>query len=206
MPTQPEHHLKPSPEAEAIFRRWLAHLNDEFTRHTSVDRRSEIVRDELFQIYLGRPHGGKINATLTSEMATSVADESFDSRNVTLAAEYTQDLDAEQYSARKPLIYLWQMFDRSPLGLNLWLGFRLRCMLGKHIFQQLGKGVKIYPNVSFYYGYTLTIEDDCVLGENVQLDDRKPLTVPSGSNIPAFAVFGSQTRGREGEPHASRAE
>ena len=36
------HELKPTPEAEAIFRRWLAHLNEEFTRHQSVDRRSEI--------------------------------------------------------------------------------------------------------------------------------------------------------------------
>ena len=53
MPNQPERDLKPTPEAEAVFRRWLAHLNDEFCRHTSVDRRSEIVRDELYQIYLG---------------------------------------------------------------------------------------------------------------------------------------------------------
>ena len=45
---------RPTPEAEAVFRRWLANLNEEFTRHQSVDRRSEIVRDELFQMYLGR--------------------------------------------------------------------------------------------------------------------------------------------------------
>ncbi len=196
MPTQPERDLKPTPEAEAIFRRWLAHLNDEVTRHTSVDRRSEIVRDELFQIYLGRPHGGKINATLTSELATSIAAESFDPRNVTLAAEYTPDLDAEQYSARKPLIYLWQMFDRSPLGLNHWLGFRFRCMIGKHIFQHLGKGVKIYPNFSFTYGYNLTIEDDCVLGESVHCDDRQPLIVPAGSNLPAFSRLDGRTNGQ----------
>ena len=30
--------LKPTPEAEAIFRRWLAHLNEEFTRHPTPDR------------------------------------------------------------------------------------------------------------------------------------------------------------------------
>ncbi len=32
---------RPLPEAEAIYRRWLAHLNAEFTRHTTCTRRSE---------------------------------------------------------------------------------------------------------------------------------------------------------------------
>jgi len=44
--------LRPTPEAEAIYRRWLAHLNEEFTRHQSFDRRADIVRDELYQMYL----------------------------------------------------------------------------------------------------------------------------------------------------------
>ena len=42
--------LKPTAEAEAIYRRWLAQLNDDFTRHQSPDRRADIVRDELVQI------------------------------------------------------------------------------------------------------------------------------------------------------------
>ena len=57
---------KPMPEAEAIYRRWLAHLHAEFTRHTGCTRRSEIVRDELHMILLGRPHGGRMNASLIS--------------------------------------------------------------------------------------------------------------------------------------------
>ena len=190
MPT-PELDLRPTPEAEAIYRRWLTHLNDELTRHTAVDRRSEIVRDELYQIYLGRPHGGKINATLDSELATSVSAEAFDPRNVTLASEYNADCDFSQYAARKPLIYFWQMYDRSPLGLNLWLGFRVRCMLGKHLFQHVGKNVKIFPDVSFTYGYNLTIEDDCTIGRGAILDDAAALTVPQGTAVAAFATFKS---------------
>ncbi len=55
---------RPLPEAESVYRRWLTHLNSEFTRHTSYDRRSEIVRDELHMLILGRPHGGKNQSTL----------------------------------------------------------------------------------------------------------------------------------------------
>jgi inactivated superfamily I helicase len=49
---------QPQPEAEEIYRRWIAHLDEEFTRHQAADRRAEIVRDQLYQLYLGRPHGG----------------------------------------------------------------------------------------------------------------------------------------------------
>ncbi len=79
-----------------------------------------------------------MNAMLDSELATNVLTESFDPRNITLEPEYYGDVDAEKYAVRKPLIWFWQMFDRSPLGLNHWLGFKFRCMLAKHIFKHMG--------------------------------------------------------------------
>src|SRR5580704_5854571 len=184
---------KPTPEAEAVFRRWLANLNEEFTRHQSVDRRAEIVRDELFQMYLGRPHGGRMNTTLISELATNSLTECFDSRNITLEPEYYGDVDPEKYAIRKPLIYFWQMFDRSPLGLNHWLGFRFRCMLGRHIFKHLGKHVKIFHNVEFSFGYNLTIQDGCTIHKNVLLDDRGEIILHEGTSVSDYANIYSHT-------------
>ena len=40
---------------------------------TTPERRAEIVRDQLYQLYLGRPHGGKLNLTLTSELPGNVS-------------------------------------------------------------------------------------------------------------------------------------
>jgi acetyltransferase-like isoleucine patch superfamily enzyme len=185
--------LKPTPEAEAIYRRWLAHLNEEFTRHQSFERRADIVRDELYQMYLGRPHGGRMNASLDSELATNVLTESFDPRNITLEPEYYGDVDAERYAVRKPLIWFWQMFDRSPLGLNHWLGFKFRCMLGKHIFKHMGKGVKIFHNVEFTFGYNLTIADNCTIHKNVMLDDRGEIILHEGTSVSDYANIYSHT-------------
>ena len=185
--------LKPTPEAEAIYRRWLAQLNEEFTRHQSADRRSEIVRDELFQMYLGKQHGGRMQATLNSELATNVLTESFDPRNITLEPEYYGDVDAEKYAIRKPLIFFWQMFDRSPLGLNHWLGFKFRCMLAKHIFKKMGKGVKIFHNVEFTFGYNLTVEDNCTIHRNVMLDDRGEIILHEGTSVSDYANIYSHT-------------
>jgi hypothetical protein len=154
----------PAPEAEEVYRRWLQFLDEEFTRHSAPERRAEIVRDQLFQLYLGRPHGGKLNLTLTSELPGNILSLSLDPGNVTLEAECFPDVDRERYNLRKPLLWFWQMFDRSPVGLNNWLGLRLRCMLGRHIFEHMGTGVKIYHGVDLTYGYNLSIGDGAVIG------------------------------------------
>jgi hypothetical protein len=195
METMEQRELKPTPEAEALYRRWISGLNDEFTRHQSPDRRSEIVRDELHQIYLGRPHGGRMNVALSSELATNILAETFDPRNATLRSEYNDDIDVAKFAPRKPLIFFWQMFDRSALGLNLWLGLRFRCMLGHHVFGKLGKGVKIYRNVEFTYGYNVTIEDNCKILRGVYFDDRGPIVVPEGTTVAEDAHVGSSTKG-----------
>ncbi len=119
--------------------------------------------------------------------------ENLDPRNATLEPEYYGDVDAEKYAVRKPLIWFWQMFDRSPVGLNLWLGFRFRCMLGRHIFRHLGKYVKIFHNVEFTYGYNLTISDHCTIHKNVLLDDRGEIILHEGTSISDYANVYSHT-------------
>ena len=174
---------KPLPEAEAIYRRWLSHLHDEFNRYTSGTRRSEIVRDELHMLTLGRPHGGRMNAALISELPLSVLAESFDPRNVTLPAEMELDLDRERYNSVKPLLWFWRGFDRTVLGANLWLGMRFRAMLGAHIFAGMGRNVRFYRDVSFEHGYTLTFADDTIVRPGTRIDDRTPRTL-SGEITP----------------------
>ncbi len=185
--------LKPTPEAEAAYMRWIHHLDAEFTRHHKPEIRGEIVRDELHQLYLGRPHGGKLNFNMMTELPFNVLQLSLDPRNATLEPEYYGDIDAEKYGLVKPLIWFWQMYDRSPVGLNHWLGFRFRAMLGKHIFKHIGKNVKIFHGVEFTYGYNLTIEDNCTIHKFVLLDDRGEIIVHEGSSISDYANVYSHT-------------
>ena len=188
--------IRPLPEAEALYVRWLAHLDDEFRRQESPERRADIVRDELYEIYMGRPRGARTTSSLISETAMFVVGDSLDPRNASLEGDYAGNVDMEKYAPRKPLIWFWKMFDRSPLGLNLWLGFRFRCVLGRHIFKKLGNGVKIYPDVKVEFGYDLAIEDGCTIGLGAILDDRGgELVIPQGTNVAAGSTF---SRGRQG--------
>ena len=197
MPVYPYRDVRPTAEAEELYRRWLSYLDEEFTKHRRPALRAEIVRDNLHQLFLGRPHGGKLNFTLTSELPGNVMQLSLDPCNVTLEPEYYGDVDKDKYAERKPLIYFWQMFDRSPIGLNHWLGMRFRCMLGRHIFDHMGSDVKIYHGVDLTYGYNLRIEDGVTIHQRVLLNDRGGITIGKKSVIGSFARILSHTHNRE---------
>lgn len=187
MPRYEYRDIEPSREAKEVFTRWINYLDEEFTKHRKPALRSELVRDNLHQLLLGRPHGGRLNFTLTSELPFNVLELSLDPANITLEPEYYGDIEAERYACIKPLVWFWHLFDQSPVSYNHWLGFRFRAMLGKHIFKKIGKNVKIFHGVEFSYGYNLTIEDDCTIHKYVMLDDRGEIIIKKGTSISDFA-------------------
>src|SRR5579862_4893787 len=173
--------LNPTPAAERSFLGWVDKLDQEFMNR-DPEHRSDVVRDALHQVYLGRPY-----ASATGNLGEQVLVHSFDPRNTTLEPEYYGDVDAAKYAERKPLIWFWMMFDRSPAGLNHWLGYRVRALLARHIFKHCGKNVKIFHGVEFSYGYNLTVEDNCTIHKYVLLDDRGEIIIHEGSSISDYA-------------------
>jgi acetyltransferase-like isoleucine patch superfamily enzyme len=175
--------LKPTPAAERVFVEWIEKLDREFTNH-DPEHRSNIVRDALHQLYLGRPYASPDPGTGLAQPALI---HSFDPRNATLEPEYYGDVDAVKYAERKPLIWFWMMYDRSPVGLNHWLGYRMRHMLARHVFKHCGKNVKIFHGVEVSFGYNLTVEDNCTIHKYVLLDDRGEIIIHEGSSISDYA-------------------
>jgi acetyltransferase-like isoleucine patch superfamily enzyme len=176
--------LTPTPVAEKLYLAWIDQLDAAFTANRDYERRSLVVRDALHELYLGRPYSQPDNL---SGMAQQALAHTFDPRNVTLEPEYYGDVDVAKYNERKPLIWLWMMFDRSPVGLNHWLGYRVRYMLARHVLQHIGKNVKIFHGVEVSYGYNLTIEDNCTIHKYVLLDDRGEIIIHEGSSISDYA-------------------
>ena len=182
MPRYEYRNLQPTPEAQKAFLQWVEKLDFEFT-NKDPDHRSRIVRDTLHEIYLNQPFA----PSAADSLAQSSLAHSFDPRNATLEPEYYGDVDAAKYAERKPLIWFWMMYDHSPLGLNHWLGFRMRAMLAKHVFRHCGQNVKIFHGVEVSFGYNLTVEDNCTIHKYVLLDDRGELIIHAGSSISDYA-------------------
>ena len=188
MPPRTEYRkLAPLPQAESAFGFWIQWLDQQFTQHQDAGSRSEIVRDVLFSLYTGRPPEEAHLAPSPGATAVQVMMHNFDPRNVTLEPEHYGDVDAEKYAVRKPLIWFWMMYDRSPVGLNHALGYRLRAMVARHVLKHLGKNVKIFHGVEISFGYNLTIEDNCVIHKYVLLDDRGEIVIHEGSSISDYA-------------------
>ena len=173
--------LSPTPRAEKAFLAWIEQLDSEFA-NPDPNHRSDIVRDALRQLY-------NVDESVPSgsRLARQVFVDSLDPRNATLEPEYYGDVNAAKYAERKPVIWFWMMYDRSPVGLNHWLGFRMRAMLARHIFKHCGKNVKIFHGVEVSFGYNLTVEDNCTIHKYVLLDDRGELIVREGSSISDYA-------------------
>jgi acetyltransferase-like isoleucine patch superfamily enzyme len=185
MPIYPYRVLTPTNEAEAAFTQWIDELDSAFTRVNDVAGRSEIVRDALSELYFGKNYLDALEAAQGLAARASVL--ALDPRNATLEPEYYGDSDFEKYSVRKPLIYFWMMFDRSPVGINHWLGYRVRYMIAKHVLKHVGKNVKIFHGVEVSYGYNLTIEDNCVIHKYVLLDDRGEIIIREGTSVSDYA-------------------
>src|SRR6266436_2032106 len=183
MPRYEYRNLQPQPAAENKFLEWIQRLDEKFSS-PDVEHRSIVVRNTLHELYLGRPWALPAPDAPVAQQALI---HSLDPRNATLEPEYYGDVDAQKYAERKPLIWFWMMFDRSPAGLNHWLGYRVRYMLAKHIFKFLGKNVKIFHGVEFSFGYNLTVEDNCVIHKYVLLDDRGEIIIHEGSSISDYA-------------------
>ena len=183
MPRYEYRKLKPLPAAEKSFDAWLQKLDEQFS-NPDIEHRSLVVRNTLHEIYLGRPYA---DPGPNSSLAEQSLIHGFDPRNGTLEPEYYGDVDAQKYAERKPLIWFWMMYDRSPLGLNHALGYRMRAMLAKHVFKFVGKNVKIFHGVEFSYGYNLTVEDNCTIHKYVLLDDRGEIVIHEGSSVSDYA-------------------
>ena len=175
--------LMPMHVAEEGFLAWIDKLDHAFAP-ADIEQRSTVVRDTLHEIYLGRPYAPPKPGDSLSLQALV---HSFDPRNATLEPEYYGDIDAKKYAVRKPLIWFWMMFDRSPLGLNHWLGYRVRAMIAKHVLKHIGKNVKIFHGVEVSFGYNLTIEDNCTIHKYVLLDDRGEIIIHEGSSVSDYA-------------------
>jgi len=144
---------------------------------------NEVVRDTLCQIYFDCSRSEANDLPL----AARAAYHTLDPRNVTTEPEYYTDIDAKRYLERKPMTWLWQMFDRSPLGQNALLAHRFRRMLAPLIFRSVGNNFKCWHFVEWSFGYNLSIGNNVVVHRNVLLDDRGGIDIGDDVSISDYA-------------------
>ena len=179
MVLRPLRRLAPDPEAVSLYDEWLAEVGERLDDPAS-DRNefcAEVLRGLFFPGLDPRADESRLPA------ATRAALKNLDPRFVTLEPEYYDEIDERLYYPRKPLIWLWQMFDRSPLGGNVDLGVRFRRLLAPHVFRRVGRNFKCFHFVEVSFGYNIRVGDDVVVHRNVLLDDRGGIRIGNRVSI-----------------------
>lgn len=179
-----------SEDAEHLYGRWLRSIEEQLDA-PDCDR-YELCRTVLTEIHF--PDFRGIDP-LTLPLATQVALAQMDARNVTLEPEYYAEIDLERYERIKPLIWLWEMFDRSPLAENVHLGVKFRRLLAQRIFKKCGRNFKAFHHVKISFGYNLEVGDNVVVHRHVLLDDRGGIRLGDGVSISDFANVYSHSHG-----------
>jgi acetyltransferase-like isoleucine patch superfamily enzyme len=187
MPIYPLRKLDPSAESVDLYERWLGELAEALERG---DDRWELCRRTLTGLFF--PHLADVDPN-SLPLAAQVALAQMDARNVTLEPEYYAEVDVAKFDERKPLLWMWQMFDKSPLGGNIHLGVRFRRTLAPYILKRVGKNFKCFHFVEFSYGYNLEVGDDVVVHRNVLLDDRGGIVLGNKVSISDYANIYSHT-------------
>ncbi len=173
--------------AEHRYDRWLARLEEELA-DPGTDR-DEFCRRVLEEIYFPGGVPGKERAGGTSDLplGSRILLDQLDPRNITLEPEYYIETDLERYYRVKPLIWLWEMFDKSLLGENVHLGVKFRRMLARRIFARCGENFKAFHFVKFTFGYGIEVGDDVVVHRHVLLDDRGGIRIGNRVSISDYA-------------------
>jgi acetyltransferase-like isoleucine patch superfamily enzyme len=177
--------LRPVPvsdSAASLYQAWLAELRESLA-DSDCDR-NQLCRRYLTDIYYPQYSGADLS-TLPPTVRVALAQ--MDPRNVTLEPEYYGEIDLERYAPRKPLLWLWEMFDRSPLGENVELGIHFRRVLAPYVFGSCGKNFKAFTHVRLSLGYNLHVGDNVVIHRHVLLDDRGGIEIGDGSSVSDFA-------------------
>jgi len=192
MPILPLRPVRLPTATERFYDGWLADLEAQLAEPGADWYR--LTRDLLFQIYHPghRDYDTLLQSPATPE-AGRVALLSLDPWNVTLEPEYYAEVDAERFARVKPLLWLWQSFDRSPLGHHVHLGVRFRRLLARHIFARVGRNFKAFQYVEVSFGYNLEVGDDVVVHRNVLLDDRGGIVLGDRVSISDYANIYSHT-------------
>ena len=183
MPSTSEYRFRPlrrvavGKDQERRYDRWLARLDEELS-DPGTDR-NEFCRRVLEGIYFP---GGLAAVGVTSRILL----DQLDPRNITLEPEYYHETDLERYYRVKPLIWLWEMFDKSLLGENVHLGVKFRRILAKRIFARCGRNFKAFHFVKLSFGYGLEVGDDVVVHRHVVLDDRGGIRIGDRVSVSDF--------------------
>ncbi|WP_299237161.1 acyltransferase [Natronomonas sp.] len=146
-------------------------------RLSSDDPTGAVVQELLVDAFGDRPAYERYLAGETLDPMTRMRIESYDPRNAVTETEHWAEQDPDKLEASKPLRYLWEGFDRSPLSNNVAFALPFRQLLADHLFSEAGDDLRLFGGIKIQCGSNIEMGDNVVVHNDVLLDDRGELVI-----------------------------
>jgi len=108
---------------------------------------------------------------------------SYDPRNVLTESEHWAEQELSEVRKSKHIRFLWRGFDLSPLSNNIAFALPFRRMLARHLFDEVGDGVKLFGGIKIQSGHNIRMGENTVVHNDVLLDDRGELVIGDGVSV-----------------------
>jgi len=156
-----------------------AFIEDVDRRLSGDEDTCDVVEDVLVDLHGDRRAFERWQAGESVSPAARVRLMGYDPCNTALESEYYAEVAAQddQFQHSKHIQWLWRQFDATPMADNVEFALRFRRMLADHLFAECGENCRFFKGITMTYGHNITIGDDCVVHDDVHLDDRGKLTI-----------------------------
>jgi len=167
-------HVSLPDDAEAGLEAFLSAVDE---RLSGPEDTCNVVTDVLVDLYGDREAYERWQAGEEVSPATRVRLQGYDPCNSTLESEYYAEKNERKFEESKHLQWLWRQFDATPMADNVEFALGFRAMLAEHLFEEAGKGLRLFKGITMTYGHNITIGDNTVIHDGVHLDDRGRLSI-----------------------------
>jgi len=153
---------------------------DEVDRRLSGEEDTcDVVEDVLVDLHGDREAFERWQAGESLSPAERVRLMGYNPCNTTVESEYYAEVESqeEQFKHSKHLQWLWRQFDATPMADNVEFALRFRRMLADHLFEECGENCRFFKGITMTYGHNIKLGDNCVVHDDVHLDDRGKLTI-----------------------------
>ncbi len=86
-------------------------------------------------------------------------------------------------------LMLWRLFDRTPASMLADYAIKVRRILARRVFKEIGEGVIFHHDVYILSGRNTTLGDGVFVNRGATIDDRGPITIGDHTMIAAGAIL-----------------
>ncbi len=123
-------------------------------------------------------------------IANAAAGQFLDTGRLNVAADPFGGRDADlMHDEHAYYLMFWRLFDRTPAAMLQDFAIKVRRILAKKVFKQVGDGVIFHHDVYILSGKNTVLGDGCFVNRGSTIDDRGPITVGEHTMIAAGAIL-----------------